>query len=369
MLQTQKAPEEKKKGGFLSKLMKKVDGCDISLQFKNRSEKDMISVDDRTDLTTQKMHMFDSEDPVEGVLELRPSGRLTHQGITLEFIGLIVTNTDKEQRNEFVRQEQKIQPEGGALSSTTPIKFSFDAVKNYESYRGICAKVQYFIRLRIKRSMLDIKFEEEVWVSKIESQYQDMKDRSEDKPYEREANMQKGVGMEVGVDDVLHIEFKYEKKIFHCKETIIGQVGFKVAKLDLQCGEVSIVKREYIGGTNQFETETLQKFEIMDGLPVPGEVVPIRLYLNCIPRLTPTYISINGTFSVKYFVNLVLVTADCKRYFKQQEVTIYRRHGQEAPTPMVIDIETLQRSKAAAEKARKHRKDKAANAEAEEASN
>ena len=224
MLQSQKAPEEKKKGGFLSKLMKKVDGCDISLQFKGKSENDMIAVDDRTDLTTQKMHMFNNEDPVEGTLELRPSGRLTHSGITLEFIGVITANTDKEQKTEFVRQEQKMQQEGGVLSAVTPIKFNFDAIKNHESYRGICAKVQYFIRLRIKRSMLDIKFEEEIWVSKIENQYQDMKDRSEDKPYQREANMQKGVGMEVGVDDVLHIEFKYEKKIFHCKETIIGQV-------------------------------------------------------------------------------------------------------------------------------------------------
>ena len=94
------------------------------------------------------------------------------------------------------------------------------------------------------------------------------------------------------------------------------QVGFKVAKLDLHWGEVSLVRKEYIGmGANQFfEAEVLQKFEIMDGLPVPGEVVPIRLFLNSVPRITPSYPNVHKKFMVRYYVNLVLVTGDLKRY-------------------------------------------------------
>lgn len=69
----------------------------------------------------------------------------------------------------------------------------------------------------------------------------------------------------------------------------------------------------------------------MDGTPITGEVVPIRLYLGSIPRLTPTYSNIHQKFSVRYFLNLVLLTFNGKRYFKQQEITLYRRHGQETP--------------------------------------
>ena len=40
--------------------------------------------------------------------------------------------------------------------------------------------------------------------------------------------------------------------------------------------------------------------------------------------MTPTHRNINNKFSVKYFLNLVLVDEEDRRYFKQQEITMYR---------------------------------------------
>eukprot|EP01059_Diplonema_ambulator_P022412 TRINITY_DN376_c2_g1_i3.p1 TRINITY_DN376_c2_g1~~TRINITY_DN376_c2_g1_i3.p1 ORF type:complete len:361 (+),score=138.19 TRINITY_DN376_c2_g1_i3:43-1083(+) len=341
MLQMSKPPEEAKKTGFFGKMMKKVDGCDIEVVFNGKSPDEKVLVEDRHEFSAQKMYLFGGKDPVSGKFNLVPKGKMTHQGILIEFVGVITVNADKEERVEFLHKEKKFQPDGGTISGVTPLEFHFEGEKEYDSYRGMNAKVQYFLRLTIKKSMVNVTHREEIWVSRIEDQFQELNDRSEDKPYAREQDLSKAVRMEVGVDDVLHIEFKYDKKTFHTKERIVGQVGFKVARLDLHYGEVSLMRREYIGsGQNQFfEPETLQKFEIMDGLPVPGEVVPIRLYLNSVPLLTPSYTSIHKMFSVKYYVNLVLVTGDGKRYFKQQEVTIYRRKGQEAPTPMVIGLD------------------------------
>ena len=145
--------------------------------------------------------------------------------------------------------------------------------------------------------------------------------------------------MEVGVDNVLHIEFKYDKKIFHLQERILGMVTFKVMDLDLQYGEVGIVRKEWVGPgkpNDPVETETPQKSEIMDGTPIVGEVVPIRLYLKSIPRVTASYPNVHGLFRVLYFINLVLVTGEGKRYFKQQEILLYRRTGQEIPAGMNV---------------------------------
>jgi vacuolar protein sorting-associated protein 26 len=72
------------------------------------------------------------------------------------------------------------------------------------------------------------------------------------------------------------------------------------------------------------ETDTLTKFEVMDGAPVRGESIPIRLYLSGFD-LTPTYRNIHGMFSVRYYLNLVLVDEEDRRYFKQQEITLWRR--------------------------------------------
>ena len=78
------------------------------------------------------------------------------------------------------------------------------------------------------------------------------------------------------------------------------------------------------GGTTP-ASDTLTKFEVMDGRPVKGEIIPIRLFLKSFP-LTPTYRNINNKFSVKYFLNLVLIDEEDRRYFKQQEIVLWREN-------------------------------------------
>lgn len=62
---------------------------------------------------------------------------------------------------------------------------------------------------------------------------------------------------------------------------------------------------------------------------------PPRLFLSPY-ELTPTYKNIDNKFSVKYFLNLVLVDEEDRRYFKQQEIVLYRmaerENGVKAPS-------------------------------------
>ena len=64
-------------------------------------------------------------------------------------------------------------------------------------------------------------------------------------------------------------------------------------------------------------------FTFMCVIVFTGESIPIRLFLSPY-ELTPTHRNINNKFSVKYFLNLVLVDEEDRRYFKQQEITMYR---------------------------------------------
>jgi vacuolar protein sorting-associated protein 26 len=90
--------------------------------------------------------------------------------------------------------------------------------------------------------------------------------------------------------------------------------------------ELAVIRREAAGvGSNSYnESENIVKYELMDGAPVKGECVPIRLFLSALD-LTPTYRSVNSVFSVKYYLNLVLVDEEDRRYFKQQEVVFWRK--------------------------------------------
>jgi len=55
-----------------------------------------------------------------------------------------------------------------------------------------------------------------------------------------------------------------------------------------------------------------------------GEIIPIRLFLKGF-ELTPTMNNVNNKFSCKFYVNLVLVDEDERRYFKQQEIILWRK--------------------------------------------
>lgn len=88
--------------------------------------------------------------------------------------------------------------------------------------------------------------------------------------------------------------------------------------------ELAIIKREIIGDNAQNETETVAKYEIMDGAPVKGESIPIRLFLGGYD-LTPTMRDVQKKFSCKYYLNLVLVDEEERRYFKQQEIILWRK--------------------------------------------
>lgn len=119
----------------------------------------------------------------------------------------------------------------------------------------------------------------------------------------------------------------------------MGRINFLLVRIKLKHMEIEIRRKETTGaGTAAHsETETLAKYEIMDGAPVRGESIPIRLYLSPY-ELTPTYLDIHNKFSARYYLNLVLVDEEDRRYFKQQEINLFRRdeskvHAQSSTAP------------------------------------
>lgn len=110
---------------------------------------------------------------------------------------------------------------------------------------------------------------------------------------------------------------------YSLKDVIVGKIYFLLVRLKIKHMELSIIRRETTGvAPNQYnESETITKFEIMDGAPVRGETIPIRLFLGGFD-LTPTFKDVNKKFSTRYYLSLVLVDNDGRRYFKQSEITL-----------------------------------------------
>jgi len=284
---------------------------------------------------------YEQYQDVSGVvtLHLAPGKKVEHLGIKIQFIGRIDMSmgvNDGRPHYDFVSLSKELVPPGILYQSTTEIPFFFRNMdKQHESYRGRNVSVRYFVKVILERKFLPpLQQENDIWIQVIGQA-----------PAQNEA-----IKMEVGIEDCLHIEFEYERRVYHLQDTILGKIHFLLVRIKIKHMELAVIRRETsgdrvaaisIGGgaptsipglqndnsANIFtETQTLVKYEIMDGAPVKGEVIPVKLSMRGIPAdLTPTYSSVNNRFSVRYFLNLVLVDEEDRRYFKQQEIILWRK--------------------------------------------
>lgn len=244
-------------------------------------------------------------------VSLKKAGsKLEHQGIKIEFIGQIELFYDRGNHHEFTSLVKELARPGEMIAHTS-YTFEFSCVeKPFEVYTGCNVRLRYFLKVTIVRRLADIVKEVDIAVHTLSSY----------------PEMNNSIKMEVGIEDCLHIEFEYNKSKYHLKDVIVGKIYFLLVRIKIKHMEIAIIKREITGsGPNTFtENETIAKYEIMDGAPVRGESIPIRVFLAGY-ELTPTMRDINKKFSVRYFLNLVLMDTEDRRYFKQQEITLWRK--------------------------------------------
>jgi len=212
----------------------------------------------------------------------KPGSKLEHYGIKIEFIGQIELYYDRGNHHEFTSLVKEL-ARPGELTQNSTFNFDFQNVeKPYESYTGCNVRLRYLLRVTIVRRITDIVKETDIIVHTLSSY----------------PEMNNSIKMEVGIEDCLHIEFEYNKSKYHLKDVIVGKIYFLLVRIKLKHMEIAIIKRETTGsGPNTFvENETIAKYEIMDGAPVRGESIPIRVFLSCYD-LTPTMKDINKKFS------------------------------------------------------------------------
>lgn len=289
----------------------------LDIEIRLDGEDDRTMVDVRLDKNRrEKAPLYMDGESVKGGVTIRPkdSKKLEHTGIKVQFIGTIDLFFDRGNHYEFLSLGQELAAPG-ELRHPQTFEFEFKNVeKQYESYHGVNVKLRYFVRVTVSRRMADVIREKDIWVYS----------------YRMPAESNNVIKMDVGIEDCLHIEFEYSKSKYHLKDVIVGRIYFLLVRLKIKHMELSIIRRETTGAApNQYnESETLMRFEIMDGAPVRGETIPIRLFLGGFD-LTPTFRDVNKKFSTRYYLSLVLIDQDARRYFKQSEIVLFRNSPEE----------------------------------------
>eukprot|EP00920_Eleutheroschizon_duboscqi_P005895 GHVT01013845.1.p1 GENE.GHVT01013845.1~~GHVT01013845.1.p1 ORF type:complete len:299 (-),score=49.99 GHVT01013845.1:487-1383(-) len=260
-----------------------------------------------------KAPIFSDGENLEGtaVVSLKPGKKLEHNGIKVEIVGQCDVLHDRSSSCDFFTIAKDLEPPG-VLMDTTKYKFLFNSVDMaYDTYQGVNVRLRYFVRLCIARSYAtSISKEVDVIVQNL--------------GIPPEVN--NTIKMEVGIEDCLHIEFEYDKSRYHLRDVVVGKVYFLLVRIKIKHMELDIVRTETAGaGSNAVtDSETFAKFEIMDGAPIRSECIPVRMYLSGFD-LFPTQKNIVHRFSVRYWLNLVLVDEEDRRYFKKQEIILWRK--------------------------------------------
>jgi len=301
----------------------------------------------QTEKGPQKLLIYASEDPIVGSIKLnvKPGKKIEHKGIKVELIGQIEVVYDRGNHHDFLLLSQELASGPGVISESVEYPFNFVSTeKSHESYNGVNVRLRYFLRFSIVRGLSsNITKEQDIWVINFVS------------PPE----VNSSIKMEVGIEECLHIEFEYGRSKYHLKDVILGKVYFLLVRIKIKYMEIALVKRESTGtAPNVYtETETLTKYEIMDGAPVRGESIPVRLFLGAFD-LTPTYKNICNKFSVKYLLNLVLVDEEDRRYFKQTDINLWRKRDLEPQKLITVRDaqEVLSEGKKERRKKRKEKK-------------
>ncbi|KAK4384815.1 Vacuolar protein sorting-associated protein 26B [Sesamum angolense] len=271
--------------------------CHISVAFSDAKSRKQVPLKKENGQTIV-VPLFQSQENITGKISVEPiSGKkVEHNGIKVELLGQIEMYFDKGNFYDFTSLVRELDVPGEFMKGK---HFHL----NFQLWKCLTRHTMgYVLKVTITRG----------YAGSI-TEYQDFVVRNFSPP--------PSINNSIKVwKSELRIAFISSLNTIKASKIYFLLVRIKIKNMDLE-----IRRRESTGsGPNtHVETETLAKFELMDGAPVRGESIPIRLFLSPY-ELTPTYRNINNKFSVKYYLNLVLVDEEDRRYFKQQEITMYR---------------------------------------------
>ena len=272
-----------------------------------------------------EMMVYGGGETVSGTVEVSVPSRkkVEYRGMKLEFIGQVEIYGSGSS-SPFLMAARVLESSPGVLASGRTYPFEFSNSKIFDSYAGLNVRLRYFLKVTMERPYAS-DYVKELDIAVENSQSPQIEDHLSIH------KSPKPIKLEVGIEDCLHIEFEYDRDKYHLEDVIMGKIYFLLVRIKIKHMELAVVRRESCGlpgGTTSNDSENITKYELMDGAPIKGECVPIRLFLAPL-AVTPTYRSIANIFTVKYFLNLVLIDEEDRRYFKQQEVTLWRKEKED----------------------------------------
>lgn len=264
----------------------------------------------RDEVLKTTLPILTENDKVSGHLDVTPppGKAVSHKGIILQVIGEF-QRTDGEVINRFYTKKQELVP-AGELRTPISNDFSFtDVAFPTSTFFGSAINVVWSVQLLVQHTLVDFKQESQFTVIKFQNRPRSVEP----------------IHNEVGIRNVLHIEFVFPSPSIDCMDALVGSVYFILIKLRIVHMALTLYRVENYSSDDVFikkKTE-LKTIEIMDGAPVRGDNIPIRFFLGE-AGIWPFNEFRGSHLKVEHYVRAHLTDENGKKYFKRLKVTFAR---------------------------------------------
>mmetsp|Transcript_26770 Transcript_26770/g.103990 ORF Transcript_26770/g.103990 Transcript_26770/m.103990 type:complete len:234 (-) Transcript_26770:699-1400(-) len=166
----------------------------------------------------KQLPLYGHRDSVSGkvTVSVKEGKALQTLGVRIEFVGTIELLYDRDQNQEFVSLIRELD-EPGVITGTKQYAFAFsDVEKAFDTYSGLNVQLRYFLRVTIQRPHTSPDFKKEFDIAVQHTQ--------------PEPEINNSIRMEVGIEDVLHIEFDYDRSKYHTTDVVRGWIYFVLVR-------------------------------------------------------------------------------------------------------------------------------------------
>jgi len=254
--------------------------------------------------------IFLSTDKIEGKLKipLINGSSFKHEGIYAAVVGQFRVKSDESIIPFFKRKKLIIQP--GEITRESVLNFGIRSLDySVPSFYGTYVDVRYVLQVWVECGKNKMSGMTPIYLLKLDEKPQSVAPSKFD----------------FGIQNILHIEYYLLNPIFDCGSVIIGRIYFSVIKIRIVQGFIEIRRDEELntGIVNLKNKATVCRYELLDGVPVRGDYVPIRLFMPGV-KVWPYKNSENVDFKVYYSIRLLFYDEHGKKYVKELDDKVFR---------------------------------------------
>lgn len=232
-------------------------------------------------------------------------GNFSHRGIDFEFCTEFLPKGGKIVKYNVANLHVS---EAGVIPTTQEFQLPKCFIaQNAQTYVGESFSLRHWIRISVKKLIGTVDFEREIIAYNVTSP-------------SKKLDL---ICVRVAVEDSIRIDLITNRRQFEINDVITGAAHFLLVNLKVKLFTVALIAQEYseINGKVNRNKNKIQSWEITDGAPVKGEIIPFRLFLHPL-HLNPSCSNPQQGYSVTHFLHFTVVTMSNEKYFKALQIKL-----------------------------------------------